>query len=193
MGGVNMDILMLKEEDFVGKGNERVCYVHPEDRIKAVKCSYEQDNGRSKQTTLEVATYKMLLKKDHNDWKHLPEYFGTVETNKGEAFVVELIRDFDGEVSKSFEYYINKYGVDTYANELVRYKEFFLKYSIIFNYGMMPKNILLRKNSETDFDLVLIDGLGDVSHFTFIDRIKYFASKKINRRWDKFIIKYLSK
>jgi len=186
-------MLILKEEDFVGKGNERVCYIHPEDNKKAVKCSYEQTNGRSKQTTLEVSTYKMLLQKGHNNWKHLPQYFGTIDTNKGEAFVVELVRDYDGEVSKSFEYYIKKNGVDTYFKELKIYKEYFLKYSIIFNYGMMPKNILLRKNSETDFDLVLIDGLGDVSHFTVINKIKYFASKKITRRWDKFVAKYLTK
>ena len=186
-------MLILKEEDFVGKGNERVCYVHPDDKTKAVKCSYEQNNGRSKQTTLEVSTYEMLLKKKHTDWKHLPQYFGSVQTNKGDAFIVELIRDFNGEVSQSFEYYIKKNGIERYEKELRVYKEYFLKHSIIFNYGMMPKNILLRQNSETDFDLVLIDGLGDVSHFTIINKIKYFASQKINRRWDKFVKKYLEK
>ena len=185
--------MILREEDFVGKGNERACYVHPNDNTKAVKCSYEQNAGRSKQTTLEVSTYKMLLKKNHKDWKHLPEYFGTIDTNKGEAFIVEIVRDFDGEVSKSFEYYIKKNGVDIYSKELDIYKKYFLKYGIIFNYGMMPKNILLRKNSETDFDLVLIDGLGDVSHFTILNSLKYFYTRKINRRWDKFVNKYLNK
>ena len=58
---------------------------------------------------------------------------------------------------------------------------------------MIPKNILLRKNSETDFDLVLIDGLGDVTYFTFLNKIKYLAIRRINRRWDKFVKKYLEK
>jgi len=186
-----MSIVILKEEDFIGKGNERFCYVHPNDTTKAVKFSFEQTKGRSKQTTLEVSTYKKLLKKGHSDWKHLPQYYGEIMTNKGEAFVVGLVRDYDGEVSKSFEYYIKENGVDTYKMELQEYKEYFLRYSIIFNYGMMPKNILLRKNSETDFELVLIDGLGDVAHFTLFNGIKYFASARINRRWDKFVKKYL--
>ncbi|MCG3718820.1 PhoP regulatory network YrbL family protein, partial [Aliarcobacter butzleri] len=69
--------------------------------------------------------------------------------------------------------------------------QYFLDNCIIFNYGMMPKNILLRKNSQTDFDLVLIDGLGDVTYFTFPNKIPYFARRRINRRWDKFIKKYL--
>jgi len=187
-----METLILKEEDFVGKGNERVCYVHPTDKNKAVKFSFEQNQGRSKQTTLEVNTYNQLIKKSHNDWTHLPKFYGKVLTNKGEAFVVELVRDFDGEVSKSFEYYLKRDGVAIYSKELETYKNYFLKYGIIFNYGMMPKNILLRRNNETDFDLVLIDGLGDVSHFTLLDKLKYFSSKKINRRWDKFVNKYLN-
>ncbi len=56
---------------------------------------------------------------------------------------------------------------------------------------MIPKNILLRKSSETDFDLVLVDGLGDVSHFTLPNKIPYFARGRISRRWEKFVNKYL--
>ncbi|RXJ55304.1 YrbL family protein [Candidatus Marinarcus aquaticus] len=187
-------MLILKDEDFVGKGNERACYVHPEDRNKAIKITYEGNNRKiSKQTQLETKYYQELIKRGMNDWKHLPEYFGEVETNKGKGFVVELVRDYDGEVSKTFAYYLEKDGVKAYQKELEEYREYFVKNSIIFNYGMMPKNILLRKNSESDCDLVLIDGLGDVSHFTLPNKIPYFARRRINRRWMKFVRKYLLK
>ncbi len=185
-------MIILKDEDFVGKGNERACYIHPEDKNKAIKITYENNNRKeSKQTKLEVNYYKELEKRRMTNFKHLPKYFGEVKTDKGAGFVVELIRDFDGEVSKTFEYYLKKDGVLKYKKELEEYKQYFLDNCIIFNYGMMPKNILLRKNSETDFDLVLIDGLGDVTYFTFPNKIPYFARRRINRRWDKFIKKYL--
>ena len=185
-------MIILKDEDFVGKGNERACYIHPEDKNKAIKITYENNNRKeSKQTKLEVNYYKELEKRRMTNFKHLPKYFGEVKTDKGAGFVVELIRDFDGEVSKTFEYYLKKDGVLKYKKELEEYKQYFLDNCIIFNYGMMPKNILLRKNSETDFDLVLIDGLGDVTYFTLPNKIPYFARKRINRRWDKFIKKYL--
>lgn len=185
-------MIILKDEDFVGKGNERACYIHPEDKNKAIKITYENNNRKeSKQTKLEVNYYKELEKRRMTNFKHLPKYFGEVKTDKGAGFVVELIRDFDGEVSKTFEYYLKKDGVLKYKKELEEYKQYFLDNCIIFNYGMMPKNILLRKNSQTDFDLVLIDGLGDVSYFTFPNKIPYFARRRINRRWDKFIKKYL--
>jgi len=187
-----MEELILKEDDFVGKGSERVCYIHPDDKNKAIKVSYEQNQGRSKQTDLEIKTYNELLKKEKMSWKHLPRYYGKVQTNMGDGFVVELIRDFDNEVSKSFAYYLNKNGVEIYANELADYKEYFLKYGVIFNFGMMPKNILLRKTSEITAELVLIDGLGDVSHFTILNGFKWFSSRRINRRWDKFVNKYLT-
>lgn len=185
-------MIILKDEDFVGKGNERACYIHPEDKNKAIKITYENNNRKeSKQTKLEVNYYKELEKRRMTNFKHLPKYFGEVKTDKGAGFVVELIRDFDGEVSKTFEYYLKKDGVLKYKKELEEYKQYFLDNCIIFNYGMMPKNILLRKNSQTDFDLVLIDGLGDVTYFTFPNKIPYFARRRINRRWDKFIKKYL--
>ena len=187
-------MIILKDEDFVGKGNERACYIHPEDKNKAIKITYENNNRKeSKQTKLEVNYYKELEKRRMTNFKHLPKYFGEVKTDKGAGFVVELIRDFDGEVSKTFEYYLKKDGVLKYKKELEEYKQYFLDNCIIFNYGMMPKNILLRKNSETDFDLVLIDGLGDVSHFTLPNKIPYFARRRISRRWEKFVRKYLIK
>ena len=34
-------MIILKDEDFVGKGNERACYIHPEDKNKAIKITYE--------------------------------------------------------------------------------------------------------------------------------------------------------
>ncbi len=183
------DLLILDENLFIGKGNERACYIHPDDPNKAVKVNF--DESKSKQSDTEINYYKQLVKRKLNDWTHLPQYFGEVDTNKGKGFVVELVRDYDGEVSKSFKYYLEQNGLEPYTKELEQYKQYFLDNCIIFNYGMMQGNMLLRKKSETDFELVLIDGLGDVSHFTLPNKIPYFARKRINRRWEKFAKKYL--
>lgn len=103
-------MLILKEEDFVGKGNERACYLHPEDKNKAVKVTYENNNRKkSKQTKIEVAYYKKLLKRGLTNWKHLPKFYGEINTNKGKGFVVEIIRDYDGEISKTFAYYLKDF------------------------------------------------------------------------------------
>ncbi len=187
-------MLILEDKDFIAKGNERACYLHPDDDSMTVKVTYKENKRKkNKQSKKEISYYKELEKKAINYSKHLPKFYGEVKTNRGDGFIIELIKDYDGNISKSFDYYIKKDGVEKYKNELEKYKNYFLDNCIIFNYGMMPKNILLRKNSETDFDLVLIDGLGDVSYFTLPNKIPYFARKKIQRRWDKFAKKYLEK
>ena len=77
-------MIVLKDENFIGKGNERACYVHPEDCNKAIKITYENNNRKeSKQTKLEVKYYKELEKRKMINFKHLPKYFGEVETDKG--------------------------------------------------------------------------------------------------------------
>jgi hypothetical protein len=184
-------MISLSSATLIGKGNERACYLHPEDADKAIKVTLQNKAKRSKQTKTEIKYYKKLLKKGLNDWSHLPKFYGEIQTDKGKGFIVEIVKDYDGEVSKSFAHYMNKEGFHKYQKELNDLKEYFLNHCIIFNYGMMPKNLLLRKKSESENELVLIDGLGDVSHLTVQNILPYFARQRIKRRWKKFEKKYL--
>ncbi|MBF7071776.1 hypothetical protein D5K91_11185, partial [Arcobacter butzleri] len=63
---------------------------------------------------------------------------------------------------------------------------------IIFNYGMMPKKLyFFRKNSETDFDLVLIDGLGDnciIFNYGMMPKKLYFFRKNSETDFDLVLI-----
>jgi len=181
----------LSNAPLIGKGNERACYAHPQDNDKAIKITLKHKAKRNKQTKTEIKYYKKLLKRGLNDWSHLPKFYGEIQTNKGKGYVVEVIKDYDGEVSKSFAHYMNKEGFKKYQKELNDLKHYFLNHCIIFNYGMMPKNLLLRKRSKNKFELVLIDGLGDVSYLTIQNIIPYFARQRIKRRWKKFENKYL--
>ena len=40
-------MIILKDEDFVGKGNERACYIHPEDKNKAIKITIIPQNVKT--------------------------------------------------------------------------------------------------------------------------------------------------
>jgi GTP cyclohydrolase II len=126
-------MLILKDEDFIAKGNERACYLHPDDNNKTIKVTYENNiRKKSKQSEKEIKYYKELQSRGIKNWKHLPEYFGEVKTNKGDGFVLELVKDYDGEVSKSFAYYLKENGIETYQKELEDYREYFLENCIIF-------------------------------------------------------------
>ena len=186
-------MIYLNEDDLIGQGSERKYYLHPEDKNKGIKVSFERKIGRSKQSDIEIKYYKELQKNKKMSYKHLPKFYEEVQTDQGLGFVVEVVRDYTGEISKSFKYYIDTYGVEKYENELEEYKQYLLDYLVIFNYGMMPKNILLRYTSESEAELVLIDGVGDITYFTFPNKIPLLARRKIQRRWIKFVNKYLKK
>ena len=48
-------------------------------------------------------------------------------------------------------------------------------------------NILFQKTSPQQARLVVIDGLGNHTGINWLDNIAYFARRKINRRWRRFI------
>ena len=54
---------MITQDDFIGKRNERACYIHPSEPSKAIKVSYEQKIGRTKQSDTEIKYYKKWIRK----------------------------------------------------------------------------------------------------------------------------------
>ena len=86
----------------IGKGKERTCYLHPHDPRKLIKISGTETNI---QTRREVSFYKTLTKRNI-DYTNMPRYYGKVETNFGKGFIVDLITDYDGKISKSMLWYL---------------------------------------------------------------------------------------
>ena len=52
-------------------------------------------------------------------WKHLPRCYGWVQTDRGRGLVIELIRDPDGKISRSFKDYLWSSGYDERARKAV--------------------------------------------------------------------------
>ena len=73
-----------------------------------------------------------------------------------------------------------------YVEKLGELRDYFLNEGIIFNYDIWPSNILVKRTSEEDYHLVLIDALGDVVLIQWMNNFKYFLDAKILRRWSRF-------
>ncbi|WP_207680877.1 YrbL family protein [Desulfonema magnum] len=167
----------------IGKGIERECYIHPDDSGKIIKIS---SLAPEIQTKREISYYKQLRKRKKMNWNHIPKFYGEVSTNKGDGFVVELIRDFNGEISENFSFYIKKNGLDFYRKELETLKNYFINERVMFNYDISPDNLLLRRINKSESELVLIDALGDVVFINAFDYFNYFFKNKVLRRWSRF-------
>ena len=175
-------MLVIKSKR-IAEGSERKIYRHPNDPKKIIKIN--RDKGNNLQSKREIKFYNKLIKKCSN-YQHIPEFYGVVKTSKGTGMVLDYILDFDNSPSKSLAHYIEQNGVAFYVEKLGELRDYFLNEGIIFNYDIWPSNILVKRTSEEDYHLVLIDALGDVVLIQWMNNFKYFLDAKILRRWSRF-------
>ena len=169
----------------IGQGRERVCYVHPDDPRQAIKVPL---TGSSKQTEREIRFYQKLRRRKAFHSKHVPTFHGPAETNHGPGIVVDLIRDYDGQISRPMNWYLAEgYPVEEFEPLLKELYESFLENRIVFNHDLTIGNLLLQKRSMTRGRLVAIDGLGDTVAIDWLDAIPWVARRKIRRRWRRFL------
>ena len=169
----------------IGMGKERMCFVHPEDPRLAIKIPKA---GKSPQSEREIRFYRRLEARGGVDCKHVPRFHGICETNRGKGIVVELIRNYDGEISRPMNWYLaNRYPLEEFIPFLDELQQAFLDQLIIFNHDLTIGNLLVRKTSASKFHLVAIDGLGDTVAIDWLDRIPFLVRRKIRRRWQRFM------
>lgn len=95
---------MLTLTKFISKGATRICFEHPVDAMKCVKVAIRFSDSYLLEK--EIKTYLSIR---YYVGEYLPKYDLTlVDTTCGKGIVCQLLRDDNGEYSKSLEYYIRK-------------------------------------------------------------------------------------
>ncbi len=169
----------------IGTGRERACYVHPEDPRLAIKMPIGEV---SDQTQRDLRFYRKLKKRGIKGIPHVPDFHGLCDTNLGRGIVVDLIRNYDGEISRPLNWYLAQgVPIEEFVEFLDELKQSFLQNLIIFNHDMTIGNLLFQKSSSGSAQLVAIDGLGDVVAIDWFDYFPFLVRRKINRRWKRFM------
>lgn len=170
----------------VAKGGHRHCYTHPDDPSKCVKVLVSDDQ---KEHVLEQKYYQHLIKRNIS-WEMLPRFYGTVETNLGDGAVFDLIRDFDGQVSKTFEYYIKSDEQEKYLSYAFSKAHFglrdYLNQEVVISRRINSCNIVFKRTNEVDGVMVMIDNIGNTDFLPFSKLFKRLGRSKAQRRWDRF-------
>jgi len=176
--------MLYINSDPIGTGVERDAYIHPSDPGKCIKVCKKK---KCLQTEREVAYLRGLQRRKDFSWIHLPRFFETILTNKGLCMVVELVRDYDGQISKNLSHYLSAgLSIDHFRSELSQLKAYLLKYYVIFNYDMSADNLLYQGLDKKEGRLMIIDGLGDTVFIPLLNYFKGHVRKKILRRWERF-------
>jgi len=181
-------MIKLDKQYLIASGTNRACYIHPTDEQKCIKITI---SGNHKETNREANYYKYLQKKDVS-WDMLAKFYGFVETDIGKGEVVELIRNYDLDISKSLDHYFRKIksqqDINFFLNLLVKLKKYLYKEKIYIK-DLNAVNIVYQKYNQTDGRLVIIDGLAHSNYIPFARSIDSITTKKIDKSWNHFMYK----
>lgn len=162
---LNMQI-ELNDSYLIGSETNRACYTHPNESDKCIKITI---SGDDKETNREMKQYCYLQKKDIS-WDSLAKFYGTVETNLGRGEVVELIKDYDENVSKSLDDYFRKItshqDIKKFLDLLFELKNYLYREKIYVK-DLNAVNVVYQKFDEKNARLVIIDGLAQSNYIPF--------------------------
>ncbi len=173
-------ILTLQDSDLISSGHHRQVFQHPESDNLCVKVLFPKT--RRKIQHRETRYFKSLQRR-HADLSMVAQIRGVVDTNRGRGVVFDLIKDFDGEVSKPLHHYLlkNDESFNQLAIETIEtIKNKFYDNAIVF-WDLNTVNILLQRLDDQTYRGMVIDGIG---HKDFIPLCEFslpFARKKIIR------------
>ena len=170
------------------KGTHRECYLHPEQPDKCIKVSLP---NREHQDELEQYYYKVLSQRNVS-WQMLSRSYGMVETNRGQGYVFDLIRDYDGTISKTLKHYLShdparEIPIETLCLSLSRLKQYLLEEKIILA-TLKSWNFVYQKQTTTQGLLVIIDNIGYHNfRFHLCEHWDWFARVRIQKKWKKYV------
>lgn len=176
----------LSQAHLLGKGSSRACYLHPYDDSKCVKVTFLD---RRDITSEEMKHYRRFMKRGIS-WDMLARAYGYVSTNYGEGAVFSLARDFTGEISRSFDYYLRPDGEhllsgEELLNALNAFRIYLFRERIVVR-ELKADNLIYQRLSLREGKLILIDGVGNNEFLPVANYSVRFAWKTLNRKWNKF-------
>ncbi len=182
--------LILKDENFIGKGLERACYNHPEDKTKVIKIIYSKQGIINNQNYVEYV-YINYLKKQKKDLSMIACCYDYVDTNLGKGLIFDKVLNYDETLSSSFRDLIMN-RVITFAEQKVllnELKEYLEDNEILFIDNTL-KNIFCKEIEKGKYKLIIIDGLGakrkGIKFWLYLHSRNY-TKYKIKKQWAKFM------
>ena len=178
-------IINLKNTNPIAKGSSRICYEHPDFSDRCIKVSLLDNNEES----IKEKNYYKYLENKGISWEYIAKYHNTIKTDIGDGFVYDLVRDYDGNISKTLSYYLQtEEKTKSIINPLIllnEIKHYLLRENIMVK-DFNTKNMMYQKTAKDTARLIIVDGLHKDKIISLSMYIKYFSLKKITTRYDNF-------
>ncbi|MDR2861097.1 MAG: hypothetical protein LBV07_00895 [Syntrophobacterales bacterium] len=182
-----MNMVLLDDTLLIARGLHRGCYRHPLMPDKCVKVHLKEEYNQ--ETIREIKYYRRIADKVFPE-PIISQYYGTVQTNLGTGYIFDLIKDYNGEVSKTLLHYLSDKSMylrykDDLKRAYGRVKTLANQYAIV-TMGLKPYNILYRLKNQDNGELIIVDNLGCSNLIPLAYYFDYFARQKLSRRFNQF-------
>lgn len=176
-------MLKLKEEQFLGDGNHKKVYIHPEDSHKCVKLLFTPDDPDMEREF----RYRKALGKKADEMPLLTKYYGTVDTDQGLGYVFERVVDYDGKVSCTLLSMLEQVEERERLEKILKdfHKEFMRE--SFAPAGVDPDNFLVQRISETESRVRIIDNIGTSAAIPLEYYIGFLAKKRARKYWNRLV------
>jgi hypothetical protein len=172
------ELIQLSDDLIIGEGRDRICYEHPAIHEQCIKISKKSD----KQSKREMH-YFSFLKNKNTDLSKISTFLGVVETNKGLGYAFDLIRDNDGNVSKTLLQSLQSkdFTTDDIRPLLSDLKEYLINKKICIK-DISPSNISCQKTL-AGINLMIIDGISNSNINPLTIRLDTLINAAIDKAW----------
>jgi hypothetical protein len=172
------NIIELSDDLIIGKGRDRICYEHPSSFNLCIKISITTD----KQSVREMRYFK-FLKNKQTDLSKISTFAGKIKTNKGLGYSFDLIRDYDGKVSKTLLQSLesNECSMQQVRPFISDLKQYLMTNKICVRV-ISPSNISCQKTKDA-IKLFIIDGVSNANINPLTIRVQSLVNKSIEKAW----------
>lgn len=187
-------MIHLDNSLLLGQGNERQCYIHPDNPALCIKV-YQPGMVVRSQNSIEYAYLKYLECKKV-PFTHIPQCHSWIQTNKGRGLLIDRVLDQDGTPSISMEEaLISNLISKPKAKQLLKeLGDYLIQHKICIS-DINVDQVLLKKMGNQWIPMI-IDGIGSRYFYTpKLPLIMLFPSiglKKTLTNWPQLIQKMMN-
>jgi len=196
-------MLELKGRKPLFVGGTRYCYIHPDYEDRMVKVLQPHRTGPARKIKIrswkrilppgffddqlkEIKAYNALLRQNNPAlWRHIPKYYGTIDTDMGVGIVTRLCRNADGSWPSNLEQALPS-GLSPELSAGIEEFVDWVGQEIVLTRDLLPHNIIAVRESDNSFCLLVVDGIGNSELIPISSWFRFFGRQKVARKIAKF-------
>jgi hypothetical protein len=193
--------LSLAGQEPLFVGGTRLVFQHPAYEDRCIKVLRPERSGAARRARQrgwkrwrpaaafddqrkEIRAYRQLIARSRDIdavWNFVPQYFGTVETDRGLGIVTRLFRNDDGSWPRNLEQRLPRGLSAPLARGLTRFAEG-VRHHAILTRDLLPHNLIVVSHADGEQQVIVVDGIGSADFLPVAEYWPAAARAKVARK-----------